>query len=88
LHARRHLPDEHNKDFALAAGLSLMGYVISAMFVTLEYETFYLLLAMCAALGHCVPQPMEFTRRDLRFVGLIVFGFLVFMQIFVIAYLG
>ena len=88
LHARRHLPDQHNKDFALAAALSLMGYVISAMFVTLEYETFYLLLAMCAALGHCVPEPMAFTRRDLRSVGLIVLGFLVFMQIFVIAYLG
>ena len=88
LHARAHFPDTHNKDFALAAALSLVGYAISAMFVTLEYETFYLLLAMCAALGRCVPQPLELTRRDLKIVGSTVIGFLVFMQIFVIGYLG
>jgi O-antigen ligase len=88
LHARRHFPDPHNKDFALAACLSLVGYIVSANFVTLEYETFYLLLAMCAALGRCVPEPVAFTSRDLKSIGLIVLGFLVFMQIFVIVYLG
>lgn len=88
LHARRHFPDALNKDFALAACLSVVGYVISAMFVTLEYETFYLLLAMCTALGRCVPEPMEFTKKDLKAIGIIVFGFLVLMQIFVIGYLG
>ena len=88
LHARANFPDPHNKDFALAAALSLIGYVISAMFVTLEYETLYLLLAMCAALGRCVPEPLEFNRRDFRIVGITVFSFLVLMQIFVIFYLG
>lgn len=88
LHARAHFPDPHNKDFALAAALSLVGYIISAMFVTLEYETLYLLLAMCAALGRCVPQPLEVTRRDFTIVGITVVSFLVLMQIFVIGYLG
>ena len=45
-------------------------------------------LAMCAALGRCVPEPMEFTKKDLKAISLIVFGFLVVMQIFVIGYLG
>ena len=88
LHARANFPEPHNRDFALAAMLALLGYVISAMFVTLEYETFYLLLAMCAALGRCVPQPLELTRRDLKIVGITVAVFLVVMQIFVIGYLG
>jgi len=46
------------------------------------------LLAMCAALGRCVPEPLEFNRRDFRIVGITVFSFLVLMQIFVIFYLG
>jgi hypothetical protein len=48
----------------------------------------YLLLAMCAALGRCVPQPLEITRGDFKIVGITVFSFLVIMQIFVIFYLG
>jgi hypothetical protein len=88
MHARAHFPDAHSQDFALACALTLLGYVISAMFVTLEYETFYLLLAMCAAVGRCVPQPLELTQRDLKIVGFSVIGFLVLMQIFVIGYLG
>jgi O-antigen ligase len=88
LHARRHLTEPHDKDFALAAALAVLGYVISMMFVTLEYETFYLLLAMCAALGRCVPEPVVATKRDFKVIGITTLVFLVFMQIFVIAYLG
>jgi O-antigen ligase len=88
LHARAHFSDQHNKDFALAAALALVGYLISAMFVTLEYETFYLLLAMCTALGRCVPEPLPVTQRDFKIVGISVISFLVAMQIFVIFYLG
>jgi O-antigen ligase len=88
LHARRHFAEPHHKDFALAAALAVVGYLISMMFVTLEYETFYLLLAMCAALGRCVPEPVTVTKRDFKVVGLSVIVFVVFVQIFVIGYLG
>jgi O-antigen ligase len=88
LHARRHFTDPHDKDFALAAALAVLGYVISMMFVTLEYETFYLLLAMCAALGRCVPEPVVVGKRDFKVIGISTVLFLVFMQIFVIGYLG
>jgi len=88
LHARKHFTEPHDKDFALAAALGLVGYIVSMMFVTLEYETFYLLLAMCAALGRCVPEPFVPTKRDFKIVGVTVFLFLVFVQVFVIVYLG
>lgn len=88
LHARQHFTEQRDKDFALAAALALLGYVISMMFVTLEYETFYLLMAMCAALGRCVPQPLEATKRDFKIVGISTVGFLIFVQIFVIGFLG
>jgi len=88
LHARAHFTEPQDKDFALAAALALVGYVVSMMFVTLEYETFYLLLAMCAALGRCVPEPLVPTKRDFRNIGIAVLLFLVFVQIFVIGYMG
>jgi O-antigen ligase len=88
LHARRHFTDPHDKDFALAAALAVLGYVISMMFVTLEYETFYLLLAMCAALGRCVPEPVAVAKGDFKIIGFSTLGFLVFVQIFVIGFLG
>jgi O-antigen ligase len=88
LHARRHFTEPRDKDFALAAALAVLGYVISMMFVTLEYETFYLLLAMCAALGRCVPEPIEATKRDFKVIGISTLAFLIIVQIFVIGYLG
>ena len=33
--------DEKDKASALALGLILIGYIVSALFVTLEYETLY-----------------------------------------------
>jgi hypothetical protein len=88
LHARKHFTEPHDKDFALAAALAVLGYVISMMFVTLEYETFYLLLAMCAALGRCVPEPIVAVKRDFKIIGISTLGFLIFVQIFVIGFLG
>ena len=88
LHARKQFTEPHDKDFCLAAVLAVVGYLISMMFVTLEYETFYLLLAMCAALGRCVPEPLQATKRDYKIVGISVIVFVVIVQIFVIGYLG
>ena len=88
LHARAHFTEPQDKDFALAAALALVGYVISMMFVTLEYETFYLLLAMCVALGRCVPEPLVPAKRDFRNIGVTLLLFLIFVQIFVIGYMG
>lgn len=88
LHARKHFTEPHDKDFALAAALAVLGYVISMMFVTLEYETFYLLLAMCAALGRCVPEPVTAVKRDFKIIGISTVAFLIFVQIFVIGFLG
>jgi O-antigen ligase len=88
LHARKQFTEPRDKDFCLAAVLAVVGYLISMMFVTLEYETFYLLLAMCAALGRCVPEPLQATKRDYKIVGISVIAFVIIVQIFVIGYLG
>lgn len=80
--------DPKDRDFYVAMILAILGYLISAMFVTLEYETWYLLLAVCAAVGRYQPEPVRVERRDLMLVGAGVVGFLAMMQVFVILYLG
>lgn len=39
---------ESERALILALGISVAGYVVSSMFVTLEYETLYFLLGLCA----------------------------------------
>ena len=61
-----------NRSYILALGLSLAGYLLSSMFVTLEYETFYFLLALAAAVGNNLETKPSFTRRDLLLLSSIM----------------
>jgi hypothetical protein len=79
-------PEE--KTFCAALILSIIGYLTSAMFITLEYETFYLLLAMCAVIARCAPTPVHMEARDYFYVGAIVSMWIVVLQIFVIRFFG
>jgi O-antigen ligase len=79
-------PEE--KTFCAALILSVIGYLISALFVTLEYETFYLLLAICAVIARCVPTPVHLGMRDYCHIGAIVVAWVVILQIFVIQFFG
>lgn len=40
--------DERERSIILGLGIAIAGYIVSSMFVTLEYETFYFLLGLCA----------------------------------------
>lgn len=80
--------DEINKSCVTALGLSVAGYVISSMFVTLEYETFYFLLGLCAVAGSQLAEPVRFTRTDFLKVFSICTGWVLFLKGFVMAYTG
>ena len=80
--------DQPERWYLTAMLLALVGYIVSAMFVTLEYETLYILLAWCAVLNRDVHVPVGFSRGDLFNVGKIAFVWVVFLQAFVIVYLG
>jgi O-antigen ligase len=58
--------DVRNKLFTTALFISVIGYIISSMFVTLEYETYYMLLALCSSVGRCSPNRAETTKVDIR----------------------
>lgn len=67
--------------------LALVGYIVSAMFVTLEYETFYFLLALCAALSRQRPAARLLEKHEIVWILTGVGAFLVFLQIFAVSYL-
>lgn len=74
--------NEVNKSYATALGLSVTGYLISSMFVTLEYETLYFLLGLCATTGRQLPEGVLFERRDFAIVSALCLGWVVFLKSF------
>lgn len=72
----------------IALALSVVGYLVSAMFVTLEYETFYFLLGLCAVPGKIAKRPLEFTRKDFVYVSVAAIAWFAFVKLFVMAYFG
>ena len=78
--------DPIDRAYARAIGLSIVGYLVSSMFVTLEYETFYMLLAMSAMVGRALPQPVRFAPRDAFLVAAPMGLFLVMLKTFVMLY--
>ncbi|NKB87484.1 MAG: hypothetical protein GKS06_04635 [Acidobacteria bacterium] len=79
-------PSDRDRVFAYALGISLAGYLVSAMFVTLEYETLYFLLGLAAAVGYQLAEPPRFTRRDAMVVASGVGAFFIGLRLFVAIY--
>lgn len=78
--------DERDRAYATALGLSVFGYIVSSTFVTLEYETLYFLLGLCAALGFRLKQPNTFTERDFWVISAMTVGWAILVKAFVIFY--
>ena len=68
---------------ALAKGLliCLVGYLISAMFVTLEYETYFFLLGLVAVFANRLSVRLRFTLRDRVNVGSMCIGFYILLRL-------
>jgi len=84
--AYRETEDAVLRPSVMALGLSVAGYLLSSMFVTLEYETFYFLLGLTAAVGNSVSVRPSFTEQDLWRMGAIMGGFFVAVKGFVMLY--
>lgn len=79
-------PDPREKELLLALGLCVIGYFVSSLFVTLEYETLYFILGLTASVRNWAENPTTYTKRDFKSMALIAVGFFVFMKLFVMAY--
>lgn len=80
--------DPAGRSYAIALGLCVIGYLMSAMFVTLEYETFYFLLGLCAVPGRALEEPPKFGQRDFMLVGAATIGWFIIVKLFVMIYFG
>jgi len=69
-----------------AISISIIGYIVSSMFVTLEYETFYFLLALPRALVRHHNIDIEFKKKDFKIVSALVIGFFIALKSFVMLY--
>jgi hypothetical protein len=69
-----------------ALGISLLGYLASAMFVTLEYETIYLLTGMCAASVRRIAPVVTVSNLDMMAIGGLAIGFFMVLKLFVMWY--
>lgn len=80
--------DPAHRAQAIALGISVIGYIVSAMFVTLEYETLYFLLGLCAVPGRQLKEPVTFTQKDFVAVSAMTIGWVVLVKAFVMLYFG
>ena len=67
-------------------GLSIVGMIVSFMFVTLEYETFYFLLAIPAAMSNSIDERALFTSVDFKRLVIIVIGWVILLKGFIMIY--
>jgi O-antigen ligase len=79
-------PDRSDSNVGLGLMLALIGYLVSSMFVTLEYETFYFLLALCTSISRLQPAAQSLEMRDIAKVLIFIGAWLMLVQIFVIRY--
>lgn len=78
--------EPRNRACAGGFTLSLVGYLMSSLFVTLEYETYYALLALAGSVGFALPEPARFTVREAFLVCAFIALFFVVLKIFVMMY--
>lgn len=78
--------NNNRKELSQAIALCLTGYLVSSMFVTLEYETLYFILALTAVIGKKVKTDKIMGRVNYRRVVYILSGWLIVLKTFVIMY--
>lgn len=74
------------KALVVAPGLMLLSYHVSGFFVTLEYETFYIILACCRQRNFQLDSAAQFTKIDFRNLVLVFLGLSLLFQTFIQGY--
>jgi hypothetical protein len=68
---------------ARGISLSLIGYLVSSFFVTLEYETLYFLLAIIRSMGASKNILLQPSLKDFSFIIAIVVTMYMIIKVFV-----
>lgn len=78
--------NEVDKAYVTALALIILGYIMSSMFVTLEYETLYILLGLCAVVGNHLNEQVQFNRRDFKVTASVSILWIVLVKAFAMVY--
>jgi hypothetical protein len=70
----------------IALIISLAGYLISSLFVTLETEIQYFLVGMCAGVVRWSKAELTLAWRDLKWIGLVMLAYFGLFKLFVMSY--
>jgi hypothetical protein len=74
------------RSLLVGIGLSIVGYYVSSLFVTLEYETIYCLLGLSAAVAGWTVKSEPYSVRDFKIMISIMIGYFVLIKLFVMMY--
>lgn len=74
------------QSLAKALGIGIVGYLAGSMFVTLEYETFYFLLALAAVFGRMSGVSLQYSKENFKSICLGIIGWVIFLKIFFAIY--
>ena len=85
---RRHAEtdDPRERELLIALGLSLIGYLVSSLFVTLEYETLYFVLGLTAAVRNWAKFDIVLEAADFKIIATIIVAYFVFVKGFAMMY--
>jgi len=78
--------DPKKINISIALAISLIGYLASSFFVTLEYETLYFMLGLTRSLSEKKSLDVNFTSRDALFILGIYIGMYLLLKVFVNIY--
>lgn len=86
LHRLSSEKDERIRSYYRGLVICIIGYIANSMFVTLEYETFYFILAMARSLDTNNDENLLFDGKDVMRAFYFMAGFFVVMKVFVQIY--
>jgi hypothetical protein len=78
--------DQRTKSYYRGLIICIVGYLANSMFVTLEYETLYFMLALTRSLDTNNDERLLFEGKDIMRVFYILAGFFITIKIFVQIY--
>jgi O-antigen ligase len=73
--------EKHDKLLSQALGISIGGYILSSLFVTLEYETFYMLLGLARTSANGKISAGLLQKKDFKNIGLIAIVWIIIVYI-------
>ncbi len=82
----RETDDPKERRYVLALMFAILGYFVSSLFVTLEYETPYYLLGLTSAVGRWTSGGARLGEGGAKKLLIIMAGYFVFFKLYVMTY--